>query len=53
MLVLVCYDSLYQTVDMLYITKENTIIEVFVTNLIRMFIKKKKTPTMWILDTSN
>lgn len=43
MLVLVCYDSLYQTVDMLYITKENTIIEVFVTNLIPRFITKKDT----------
>lgn len=52
MLVLVCYDSLYQTVDILYITKENTIIEVYVTNVIRRFITKK-TPTMWILDSSH
>lgn len=42
-IVLVCYDSLYQTVDMLYITKEKTIIKVFVTNLIRRFITKKDT----------
>lgn len=42
-IVLVCYDSLYQTVGVMYITKKNTIIEVYVTNLIRRFITKKDT----------